>query len=184
MFRRRFEREGEIAAALDNPHVVPLLDRGQDGDRHYLAVKFIAGQSLAERLADGPLQLRDLVRVVAHVGDALDALHRVGLVHRDVKPSNVMLDEEGQALLTDFGVARGAAHRTLTRVGRTVGTPDYLAPEVIRGGRAAPAGDIYGLGCLAYECATGSPPFAEKRTVAEICVAHLRGGAARPATQA
>ena len=108
------------------------------------------------------------------MGGALDALHGLGLVHRDVKPANVLLDGDGHALLADFGVARGHAHTALTRVGRTVGTPDYLAPEVIRGGRATPASDLYGLGCLAYECATGAPPFAEKRTIGDVCVAHLQ----------
>ena len=175
VFLLRFEREGKIASSLEHPHVVPVVDRGSAGGRHYLASRYISGRSLSDQLgAAGPLELEELVRVIAHVGAALDAIHLLGLVHRDIKPSNVMLDEQGNALLTDFGVARGEADTSLTQAGRTVGTVDYLAPEVIRGDRAAPASDIYGLGCVAYECATGSPPFAEKKTIAEVCVAHLQ----------
>src|SRR5205085_10034952 len=92
----------------------------------------------------------------------LDALHAAGLVHRDVKPANVLFDENGRALLTDFGLAKGPAYTVLTRTGQIVGTLDYLAPELIRGGPASPATDVYALGCLAYECATGQPPFAGK----------------------
>jgi serine/threonine-protein kinase len=110
---------------------------------------------------------------VSHVGSALDAIHARGLVHRDVKPANIMLDESGNAALTDFGVARGEAHTALTKQGRIVGTVDYLAPEVIRGDNAVAASDVYGLGCTAYECAVGTAPFAARGTIVETCLAHL-----------
>jgi serine/threonine protein kinase len=175
VFRRRFEREADVASVLRHDHIVRVVDCRRAADWQYVASEYVHGRSLDERLAaEGPLPVTELVRVIAHVGGALDALHRLGLVHRDVKPSNVLVDEHGRALLTDFGVARGDAHTTLTRVGRTVGTPDYLAPEVIRGERAGPRADIYGLGCLAYECAAGSPPFAAKTTIGEVCAAHLQ----------
>ncbi len=173
-YRRRFEREGEIAASLDHPNLVPVLDRGELAGVTFLASPLLPGGDLAERLRSGPLAPTTLARLVAEVGAALDALHGHGLVHRDVKPSNVLLDEDGRALLTDFGVARGAAHTVLTAAGRVVGTADYLAPEVIRGNRAGPPADLYSLGCLAYECAVGRPPFADRPSLGDVCVAHLQ----------
>lgn len=172
-FRRRFEREGRIAASLAHPHVVEVVDAGEADGLPYLASRLVEGCSLAERLAErGPLSDRELVQAVTEVATALDVLHERGLVHRDVKPSNVMLDSSGRALLADFGLARGAADSVLTTPGRVSGTVDYLAPELIRGGPATAAGDIYALACVAHECATGAPPFAD-RPVADTILAHL-----------
>lgn len=173
-YRRRFEREGEIAAALDHPGLLPVIARGEVDGTPFLASPYVPGGALSDRLAGGPLAFDRVARIVAGLGGALDELHRRGLVHRDVKPSNVVLAEDGAPLLTDFGVARGAAHTVLTAQGRVVGTVDYLAPEVIRGERAGPPADVYALGCLAFECALGRPPFAHLRSIGEICVAHLR----------
>jgi serine/threonine protein kinase len=172
-YRRRFEREGEIASGLDHPHLVTVVDRGEVEGRYFLAARYLPGGSLADRLGVGVLSPAEVVRVVAHVGSALDALHRLTLVHRDVKPANVMLDERGAAFLTDFGVARGEAHSVLTQQGRVVGTVDYLAPEVIRGTPAEPASDIYSLGCTLYECLVGRPPFGD-RSIVEACLAHVQ----------
>ena len=171
-FRRRFEREGRIAAQLHHPHLVEVVDSGEANGLHYLASRFVEGETLADRLErDGPLPLPQLVRIAAELGTGLDTLHEAGLVHRDIKPSNVMLGSDGAAL-TDFGLARGLADSVLTAPGRVVGTLDYLAPEVIRGQPAGPAADIYALGCLLYECVCGSPPFGS-RPFAEAAVAHL-----------
>lgn len=171
-FRRRFEREGRIAAQLDHPHLVEVVDAGEAEGLHYLASRFVEGETLAHRLErDGPLPLSELLRLAAELGTAIDALHEAGLVHRDVKPSNVMVGPEGAAL-TDFGLARGVADSVLTAPGRVVGTLDYLAPEVIRGQPAGPAADIYALGCLLYECVCGAPPFGS-RPFAEAAAAHL-----------
>ena len=171
-FRRRFEREGRIAAQLDHPHLVEVVDAGEARGLHYLASRFVEGETLADRLErDGPLPLADVTRLAAELGTALDTLHGAGLVHRDVKPSNVMLGKEGAAL-TDFGLARGVADSVLTTPGRVVGTLDYLAPEVIRGEPAGPPADIYALGCLLYECICGSPPFGS-RPFAAAAAAHL-----------
>jgi serine/threonine protein kinase len=171
-FRRRFEREGRIAAQLDHPHLVEVVDSGEAEGLHYLASRFVEGETLAERLErEGPLPLPDLIRLAAELGTGLDTLHGAGLVHRDVKPSNVMLGPECAAL-TDFGLARGVADSVLTAPGRVVGTLDYLAPEVIRGQPAGPAADIYALGCLLYECVFGEPPFGS-RPFAEAAAAHL-----------
>jgi serine/threonine protein kinase len=171
-FRRRFEREGRIAAQLDHPHLVEVVDAGEDQGLHYLASRFVEGETLSDRLErEGPLPIADVVRLAGELGTALDTLHEAGLVHRDVKPSNVMLGPEGAAL-TDFGLARGTADSVLTAPGRVVGTLDYLAPEVIRGQPAGPSADIYALGCLLYECVCGAPPFGS-RAFAEAAAAHL-----------
>jgi len=171
-FRRRFEREGRIAAQLHHPHLVEVVDSGEVNGLHYLASRFVEGETLADRLErDGSLPLPQLVRIAAELGTGLDTLHEAELVHRDIKPSNVMLGADGAAL-TDFGLARGLADSVLTAPGRVVGTLDYLAPEVIRGQPAGPAADIYALGCLLYECICGSPPFGS-RPFAEAAVAHL-----------
>jgi serine/threonine-protein kinase len=181
-FRRRFEREGRIAAALAHPHLVEVVDAGEADGLPYLATRLIAGQTLANRIeTDGPLPDAELVRVVTEVATALDVLHEEGLVHRDVKPSNVMLDERGSAALTDFGLARTAADTVLTTPGHVSGTIDYLAPELVRGAPASRQSDVYALGCLAYECAAGAPPFAG-RPVAETILAHLGEEPAEPPT--
>jgi serine/threonine-protein kinase len=170
--RRRFERERDVAAELDHPYLVPVVDLGDADGRPYLVTRFVTGGTLEARLEGEPLESPELLDVVWRVGAGLDVLHRAGVLHRDVKPANVLLGEDG-AVLTDFGVARGAEHTVLTKVGSVVGTADYLAPEAIRGDEVGPAADVYGLGCLAYACATGAPPFADKRSVLSICRAHL-----------
>lgn len=171
-FRRRFEREGRIAASLAHPHIVDVVEVGEADGRPFLASRLVEGRTLAERVAEGALPELDVVRLVAEIASALDVLHERGLVHRDVKPANVILDGDGRALLADFGLARSADDTVLTQPGRVSGTVDYLAPELIRGALASPASDVYGLGCVAYECLAGAPPFG-KRTVPEAILAHL-----------
>jgi serine/threonine protein kinase len=163
-YRRRFEREGRIAAELEHPHLVPVVDAGVLDGRHYLAVRYVEGGSLAQRLErERALPRESVLRLAGELGAALDALHGRELVHRDVKPANVMLDQAGSAALTDFGLAKGAAHTVLTRPGELMGTVDYLAPELIRGAPASPASDVYALGCVLYECLAGRPPFAHAK---------------------
>jgi serine/threonine-protein kinase len=158
-YRRRFEREGRIAAGITHKHLVRVVDSGESDGRPYLASEYIDGRTLAELLADDePLPVPAVARLAAELGTGLDTLHAEGLVHRDVKPANVMVASSGVAYLTDFGVARSAAATVLTKPGHVVGTLDYLAPEVIRGSTAGPAADIYSLGCVVYECLAGSPP--------------------------
>jgi serine/threonine protein kinase len=173
-FRRRFEREVRIARSLDHPHIASVVDAGEVDGRPYLASRLVEGPSLADELtAHGPRRAPETVDVVAQVASALDALHAEGLVHRDVKPANILLAADGTAVLSDFGLARGRADTVLTAPGRVSGTVDYLAPELIRGGVATTASDVYALGCVAYECASGAPPFADK-PVAEAVIAHLQ----------
>jgi serine/threonine-protein kinase len=162
-FRRRFVHEGRAAQEVRHKHLVPIVDAGEVGGRQYLAVAYVAGRSLNERIKEeGPLPVADVLDIIAGVGSGLDALHDSGLFHRDVKSANVLLDENGTAMLTDFGLAKGRAYTVLTKAGQVLGTLDYLAPELIRGEQATTASDIYALGCLVYECLTGVPPFAGK----------------------
>lgn len=166
--RRRFEREARLAAEAASRHLVPILEVG-DG---YFVMPLYPGGSLAHALRrDGPLPMTALVRLAAELGQALGVLHARAIVHRDVKPSNVLLGAEG-AVLADFGLARGVDATQLTHDGQLVGSAHYLAPELIEGAPASAATDIYALGCLLYECATGSPPFAGYAD-AELGYAHL-----------
>jgi eukaryotic-like serine/threonine-protein kinase len=169
----RFEREAQLANDLDTRHVVPILELGRSHGRTYLAMPFYAGGSLAHRLrALGPLGLDETTELAAQLGRGLDALHARGVLHRDVKPSNVLLDGEGTSALADFGLARSADSTRLTAEGQLLGTPHYLAPELIEGQEATRESDVYALGCVLYECLAGEPPFAG-RSVAEIGFAHL-----------
>jgi serine/threonine protein kinase len=172
-YLRRFEREGRIASGLSHPNVVEVVDVGVEDGQPFLVSRLVEGRSLAERLTDGPLADAELARLVAEVAAALDAVHESGLVHRDVKPANIMLDSHGAAALADFGLARGEADTVLTLPGRVSGTSDYLSPELILGEPPSPAADIYALGCVAYECSSGTPPFG-CRPLAEVVVAHLQ----------
>jgi serine/threonine protein kinase len=160
-YSRRFAREARAAAEVEHKHLVGVVDFGEINGHQYLAMRYVPGRSLDQRLkADGPLSIDEVIKIAAGVGAGLDALHRAHVVHRDVKASNVMLDEDGSALLTDFGLAKGEGYSILTLPGRVVGTLDYLAPELVRGEPASPSTDIYALGCLVFECLSGGPPFA------------------------
>ena len=168
---RRFAREARIARSLSSRHLVPILEVGEN----YIVMPHYARGSLAAAL---PLPLGAVVRIAVEVGQALDALHGARIVHRDVKPSNVLLGDGG-AVLVDFGLARGEGSTQLTQDGQLLGTTHYLAPELITGARATPATDVYAFACLLYEAATGAPPFAG-RNDAEIGYAHLVEPPQRP----
>ena len=173
VLRARFRREARLARELDSRHVVPILEIGQVEDVTYLVMPFYARGSLAAWLRTiGRLGLDEAVELAAQVGRGLDALHGHGILHRDVKPSNVLLDADGTAALSDFGLARAADSTRLTEEGQVVGTPHYLAPELIEGHEATQASDVYALGCVLYECLVGAPPFAG-RGLPELAFAHL-----------
>ena len=171
--RKRFLREATLSRGIESRHVVPILELGEATGVTYLVLPYYAGGSLSARLrAVGPFGVRDTADLAAQLGRGLDALHERGILHRDVKPSNVLLDGDGGAALTDFGLARAPDSTRLTREGQLLGTPHYLAPELIGGREATRASDLYALGCLLYECLVGEPPFAGRR-VAEVAFAHL-----------
>jgi eukaryotic-like serine/threonine-protein kinase len=169
--RKRFLREARAAGEVRHKHLVPVLDAGEAGDRRYLVMPYVPGQNLDSRLGEGPISVPDLVRILAEVASGLDALHRAGLVHRDVKASNVLLDEQGSAALTDFGLAKREDWSRLTKMGQVMGTVDYIAPELLRGEPATPASDLYALGCVTYEMVAGHPPF--QGGMFEVGMAHL-----------
>ena len=163
-FRQRFEREARVAATLEHPHVVPVYEAGEQDGSLFIAMRFIDGHDLATEVRDhGRLASDRIGRIVLHVAGALDAAHRSGVVHRDVKPANVLLTGTGddeQAYLTDFGLTREAASESgLTLTGQWVGTVDYAAPEQILGEPTDARSDVYALGCLAFQALTGAPPF-------------------------
>jgi serine/threonine-protein kinase len=172
-FRERFTREARIAAALQHPNIVTVYDAGEVDGMLYLAMQFIRGEDLAAILRrDGRLRPYRAIDVCRQVASALDAAHAMGLIHRDVKPANVLI-EGRNAFLTDFGLTKQAGtNAQLTRAGDMVGTIHYVAPEQIEGRRVSARSDVYALGCLLYHCLSGQVPFAHETDVAVI-YAHL-----------
>ncbi|GAA4538296.1 serine/threonine-protein kinase [Mycobacterium paraffinicum] len=179
-FQRRFRREAHAAARLDTPHVVPIYDFGEIDGRLFVSMRLINGRDLQTLLADGPLDTARAVRIVDQVARALHAAHNVGLIHRDVKPSNILLDDDDFAYLIDFGIARAADETRMTKSGYAIGTFAYIAPERL-GARAHEdaRADIYSLACVLYECLTGSPPF-DADTIAGLVAAHLHTAPPQP----
>lgn len=160
--RARFQAEAAAAAQLDHSGIVPVFEVGQWRDLPYFTMQFVAGQTLAQRLADGPLEPREAARLLAQVARAVHYAHTRGVLHRDLKPSNILLDREGRPHVADFGLARRLeAPAELTRSGAILGTPNYMAPEQAAGqrGQVGPASDVYALGCVLYHLLTGQPPF-------------------------
>lgn len=148
-------RETRVLAGLRHPGLVGMLDAGVDGERPFLVMDFVDGVSLRQRLADGPLPADTVTRIGADVADALAYVHANGVVHRDVKPGNVLLERNGRARLTDFGIAKVVDASRVTATGVVVGTAAYMAPEQVRGETVGPAVDIFALGMVLLECVTG-----------------------------
>jgi serine/threonine-protein kinase len=172
--RKRFEREARMAQRIEHPNVVPVLDIGEHEGSPYLIQAFVRGGSLQDRLdATGPLTVPEMVRMALEVGGALHAIHAFGLVHRDVKPANILLDEQDVAHVIDFGLAKDSQASALTRPGQAVGSIDYMAPEQIRAEEVGPWTDVYGLGCVLYTALTGNAPFAAKSGMG-VLWAHLQ----------
>lgn len=159
VFEQRFRHEAFAAAGLSNPHVVPIHNFGEIEGRLYVDMRLIEGQDLEHVLADGPLDPGRAVKIVEQIASALNAAHRIGLVHRDVKPSNILVAEDDFSYLIDFGIARAAGETKLTATGNVVGTWPYMAPERFTTGQIDTRSDIYALTCVLYECLTSSRPF-------------------------
>ncbi|OLP01847.1 protein kinase [Mycolicibacterium porcinum] len=160
-FQERFRQESHAAAGVNDPHVVPIHGYGEIDGRLYLDMRLIEGRNLGAMLANPgkPMEPARAVSLVEQVGMALDAAHKVGLVHRDVKPSNILITDNDFVYLIDFGLARCADDVGITTAGSTVGTLAYMAPERFEGGKADPRSDIYALACVLYECLTGVRPY-------------------------
>jgi serine/threonine-protein kinase len=158
---RRFQREARAAATLSaHPHVVTIYDVGEHDGQPFIVMEHMAGGSLADELRRGRPPRERVVRWLAEAGSALDAAHARGIVHRDVKPGNLLLDERGRLAVADFGIARVAQEAELTQTGEVLGSAAYMAPEQVTGGGASPASDRYALAVVAYELLTGARPFA------------------------
>jgi serine/threonine protein kinase len=157
--RARFKREAVTIANLDHPAILPVYEYAEKGARPYIVMALAEGGTLADRTGE-PNSIEAVVKLLTPLSDALDHAHQRGVLHRDVKPANVLLRRDGRPLLSDFELARSVdADSRLTQTGAALGTPDYMAPELWRGEPASPASDQYSLGVLAYELLTGQLPF-------------------------
>ena len=178
-FRDRFLRESELAASIDHPNIVPIYEAGTTDDLLFIAMRYVEGSDLKERLQRGRLDPGEAIGILAQVASALDAAHARGLVHRDVKPSNVLLDTGARpdgsdhVYLADFGLTKRVSEETgIGEDGHLMGTIDYVAPEQIAGEEIDGRADVYSLGCVLYECLVGQPPFRRDSDTA-VVFAHL-----------
>ncbi|MDW8326912.1 MAG: bifunctional serine/threonine-protein kinase/formylglycine-generating enzyme family protein [Anaerolineales bacterium] len=172
-FVTRFRQEARALAQLQHPHIVPIHDFGEEGGYTYLAMSFIEGGTLVSLMNGRPLSLTVVRRIISQIGDALDYAHSVGIIHRDVKPSNILIDKRGNCLLTDFGVSKLiASNGSLTTTGATTGTPAYMSPEQGLGHKIDGRSDQYSLGVILYELVTGHPPY-EADTPIAVVIKHI-----------
>ncbi len=171
-FRTRFEREGQVQAALEHDHIVPVYEAGRCEHGLFISMRLISGPTLKALILDHQLSPQRSLVLLAQIADALDAAHAAGLVHRDIKPQNVLIDQRDHAYLADFGLIKSLSDAPLTATGQFIGTMDYAAPEQIQGAPASPATDCYALTCVLYECLTGEVPFVKPNEAAAL-YAHM-----------
>jgi predicted Ser/Thr protein kinase len=179
----RFQREARMAAQLEHPNIVPIYRVGRSGQVIYFVMQYLRGRSLSDVLTErGRLSVAEIRRMLAETGAALGYAARRGVVHRDIKPDNILLDESGRCVVTDFGIARSGADQRLTATGMSLGTPRYMSPEQARAKATDGRSDIYSLGVVAYECLVGHVPFDAEDAVA-ILLDHVQSPLPRPALQ-
>jgi serine/threonine-protein kinase len=171
VYRERFRREGEMLAALNHAHIIPIYGMGEVDGELYIASRLVSS-TLRSTINAGPLTVDLAMNIIACVASALDAAHAIGVVHRDVKPANVLMDPGPEVFLGDFGLARDPEGAALTVPGQVLGTIDYMAPELLDGERVGSATDVYGLACLAIETLTGTVPYL-RDTDAATMYAHI-----------
>jgi len=170
--RARFDREGRALAQLSHPNLVTLIDRGSTETDDYLVFEYVEGRSLKELIREGPLSVADVGRIAGQVAEGLAAAHRLGIIHRDIKPQNILIDRSGTAKVTDFGIAIGPDWTRVTRAGSVIGSARYMSPEQIRSKPVDARSDIYSLGVVMYEMLAGKPPF-DGTNMPEIARMHL-----------
>jgi serine/threonine protein kinase len=183
VFIKRFKREADVARRIEHPHVVSVIETGDHEGLPWAAQRFISGGSLEERLDKwGALDLHQVITICRQVAAGLDVLHQNGLVHRDLKPGNILVDDLGVPYIADFGLAKDHQNEgtVLTRPGQALGSMDYMAPEQIRGEEVGAPTDVYALACMLFELLTGQPPFADKVGM-RIMWAHLQDPPPNPA---
>ncbi|MGE2816114.1 serine/threonine-protein kinase [Mycobacterium heidelbergense] len=178
-FRTRFERESQAAAMLQEPHVIPIHDWGEIDGSLYIDMRMVQGQTLLDLIAEGPLPPARAVAIVSQVAAALDAAHAEGLIHRDVKPQNIIVTPADFVYLVDFGIAQTKGDPRLTTVGTQIGTLNYMAPERFNDKATTPTVDVYSLACVLYESLTGDAPFAGD-SLEHLVAAHLALPPPRP----
>jgi serine/threonine kinase PknH len=178
-FRTRFQRESQAAAVLQEPHVIPIHDWGEIDGSLYIDMRLVQGQTLLDLIAQGPLEPARAVAIVGQVGDALDAAHAEGLIHRDVKPQNIIVTPADFVYLVDFGIAEAKGDPRLTTAGTRIGTLNYMAPERFNDSASTPAVDVYSLACVLYESLTGDAPFAGGN-LEHLVAAHIASPPPRP----
>jgi eukaryotic-like serine/threonine-protein kinase len=167
VYREFFQREAEVIAALEHPAIVPVYDFGWHGEQPYIVMRYMSEGSLDDRLAKGEIKLTEMAHILKRVSEALDAAHARNIIHRDVKPSNILFDSTGEAFLSDFGIAKS---RTITddEGEWLVGTPAYMSPEQVKGERVDGRSDVYALGVVLYRLLTGQLPFSSDSTTGLI----------------
>jgi serine/threonine protein kinase len=172
LFHEHFQREAEVIASLEHSCVVPIFDFGWHGSQPYIVMRHMNGGTFQERIENGKLRLTNLARVISRVAEGLDAAHRKGIVHRDVKPSNILFDEANKAFLSDFGLAKILHQSTGTTGAYLVGTPAYMSPEQIQNYPMDGRSDVYGLGIILFKALTNKLPF-ENESAMATAVAHV-----------
>jgi eukaryotic-like serine/threonine-protein kinase len=170
--RARFDREGRALAQLSHPNLVTLVDRGSNENEDYLVFEYVEGKSLKELIREGHISIEEFGAIVGQVAEGLAAAHRAGIVHRDVKPQNILIDRQGHAKVSDFGIATGQDWTRVTRAGAIIGSARYMSPEQIRSKPVDARSDIYSLGVVMYEMLAGNPPF-DGTNMPEIARLHL-----------
>lgn len=172
--KKRFQREALSATSLTHPHIVNIFDVGEDGEMHYLVMEYIKGQTLKRYIqTDGPLSPVQAVAIMKQLVSAIANAHHNGIIHRDIKPQNILMDDDNEVKITDFGIAMALSATSHTKTNSVIGTVHYLSPEQARGGMATKKSDIYSLGIVFYELLTGQLPFSAETAVA-IALKHLQ----------